>query len=336
MWFDLSLDCYYKMVCMSGHFKMASVLKLVMMENHATLDDLTGDKGAAQILHSQLFDAHEPNLLDEDDMHIFGSKPMADPLDLVCCNTCKKPIKASQYAVHAEQCSPGKVNANDSMGTGIDDDCGTKKPPKKGRKIKLTNQKVHIKVKAKSQSENKNIANGFELDNVLANKVQPIGSTIDQRFKSSANNAALTSVPQGHHRDAPVPLATKMYHSQGNYRLRLELGQLYQQSCSEHSGSYSIPNSSQENGLMVSHLSPRDNSSLNVAQKSFVPQTKSMDQLLANTTELCSVIPQQVAASVPNRAQAAKSQRADIQLKTKWQEADAAKMLFGIPKTQVR
>ncbi|BAF29957.1 Os12g0536200 [Oryza sativa Japonica Group] len=202
------------------------------------------------------------------------------------------------------------------MGTGIDDDCGTKKPPKKGRKIKLTsngNQKVHIKLKAKSQSENKNIANGFELDNVLANKVQPIGSTIDQRLKSSANNPALTSVPQGHHRDAPVPLATKMYHSQGNYRLRLELGQLYRQSCSEHSGSYSIPNSSQENGLMVSHLSPRDNSSLNVAQKSFVPQTKSMDQLLASTPESCPVIPQQVAASVPNR-QATKSQKAEVQV----------------------
>uniref|UniRef100_A0A0E0FNX3 SAGA-associated factor 11 n=1 Tax=Oryza nivara TaxID=4536 RepID=A0A0E0FNX3_ORYNI len=292
---------------------MASVLKLVMMESHATPDDLTGDKGAAQILHRQLFDAHQPNLLDEDDMHIFGSKPMADPLDLVCCNTCKKPIKASQYAVHAERCSSGKVNPNDSMGTGIDDDCGTKKPPKKGRKIKLTNQKVHIKLKAKSQSENKNIANGFELDNVLANKVQPIGSTIDQRLKSSANNPALTSVPQGHHRDAPVPLATKMYHSQGNYRLRLELGQLYRQSCSEHSGSYSIPNSSQENGLMVSHLSPRDNSSLNVAQKSFVPQTKSMDQLLASTPESCPVIPQQVAASVPNR-QATKSQKAEVQV----------------------
>jgi nitrogen-specific signal transduction histidine kinase len=51
---------------MSGHFQMASVLKLVMMESHATPDDLTGDKGAAQILHRQLFDAHEPNLLDED------------------------------------------------------------------------------------------------------------------------------------------------------------------------------------------------------------------------------------------------------------------------------
>uniref|UniRef100_A0A0D9XZZ4 SAGA-associated factor 11 n=1 Tax=Leersia perrieri TaxID=77586 RepID=A0A0D9XZZ4_9ORYZ len=310
------------MVCMSGHFKMASVLKLVMMENHATPDDLTSDKGAAQILHKQLFGAHEPNLLDEDDMHIFGSKPMADPLDLVCCNTCKKPIKASQYAVHAERCSSGKLNPNDSMGT---------------------DQKVHIKVKLKSQSENKNITNGFELDNGFSNKVQPIGSNTDQRLKTSANTTAVTSIPGGYHRDAPVPLATKMYHSQGNYRLRLELGQLYHQSCSEHSGSYSVPNSSQENGLMASHLSPRDNSSMDVAQKSFVPQMKvkrlflvsmecisacslndvfscdaspSMHQLLATTREPCPVIPQQVAASVPNQPQATKSQKTDVQVST--------------------
>ncbi|KAG8093161.1 hypothetical protein GUJ93_ZPchr0012g21406 [Zizania palustris] len=307
---------YYKMVCMSGHFKMASVLKLVTMENYATPDDLISDKGAAQILHKQLFDAHEPNLLDDDDMHIFGSKPMADPLDLVCCNTCKKPIKASQYAVHAERCSSGNVNPNDSMGMGVDDDCGTKKPPKKGRKIKLTsigNRKVHIKVKAKSQHENKNNTNGFELDNGHVNKVQAIDTSADQRLKISANNAAVAIVPGCYHRDAPVPLATKVYHSQGNYQLRLKLGQLYRQSCSEHSGSYAIPNSSQENGLMVSHSSPRDDASSNVALKSFVPQTKSMDQLLASTPESCPVISQQVAASVPNLPQATKSRRADVE-----------------------
>jgi len=41
-------------------------------------------------------------------------------------------------------------------------------------------QKVHIKVKAKSQPESKNVANSFELDNGHATKVQPIDSTGDQ------------------------------------------------------------------------------------------------------------------------------------------------------------
>jgi hypothetical protein len=175
---------------------------------------------AAQVLQKQLFDAHEPNLLDENDMHIFGSKPMADPLDLVCCSTCKKPVKASQYAVHTELCSSGKVNTNDAMGV---DHASPTKPPKKGRKIKVIsngNQKVHIKVKAKSQPESKNGANTFELDNGHVSKVQPIDST---GRKTSVHNASAINVPKSHLRDAPVPLATKMYHSQGNYRLRLEL-----------------------------------------------------------------------------------------------------------------
>ncbi|MED6106689.1 hypothetical protein PIB30_006633 [Stylosanthes scabra] len=37
------------------------------------------------------------------DMHVYGQSPMIDLLQLVCCNFCKKPIKDSQYAIHAAQ-----------------------------------------------------------------------------------------------------------------------------------------------------------------------------------------------------------------------------------------
>ncbi|PAN21228.1 hypothetical protein PAHAL_3G451300 [Panicum hallii] len=297
------------MVCMPGHFKMASVLKLVMMENHTAPDDVIHEMTAAQVLQKQLFDAHEPNLLDENDMHIFGSKPMADPLDLVCCSTCKKPVKASQYAVHTELCSSGKVNTNDAMGV---DHASPTKPPKKGRKIKVIsngNQKVHIKVKAKSQPESKNGANTFELDNGHVSKVQPIDST---GRKTSVHNASAINVPKSHLRDAPVPLATKMYHSQGNYRLRLELGELYRESCVEHLSSHTTPNLSQQNGLMVSQFPPCGNSALLGSQKNLVPQTK----LHASTSEPCSGIPQQLSASRPNHSLVTKAERADTQAST--------------------
>ncbi|CAL4906262.1 unnamed protein product [Urochloa decumbens] len=287
MWLDCRL--HFKMVCMPGHFKMASMLKLVMMENHTAPDDVIHEMTSAQVLQKQLFDAHEPNLLDENDMHIFGSKPMADPLDLVCCSTCKKPVKASQYAVHTEQCSSGKVNTNDSMCV---DNASPTKPPKKGRKIKVINngnQKVHIKVKAKSQPESNNSANTFELDNGRVSKVQPIDST-----------------------DAPVPLATKMYHSQGNYRLRLELGQLYHESCIEHLSSHSTPNLPQRNGLMASQFPPCNSSSLPGSQKNLVPQTK----LLASTSGSCSVIPQQLSASRPSHSLVTKTEKTDTQAST--------------------
>ncbi|XP_035818890.1 uncharacterized protein [Zea mays] len=295
-----------KMVCMVGNFKMSSVLKLVMMENHATpefalsllADDVIHEMTAAQVLQKQLFDAHEPNLLDENDMHIFGSKPMADPLDLVCCSTCKKPVKASQYAIHTGQCSSGKVNTNGSVGV---DHANPTKPLKKGRKIKLIsngNQKVHIKVKAKSQTESNNIANSFELDNGHVTKVQPIDST---GLGLSADSSATINVPKNHPRDAPVPLATKMYHSQGNYRLRFELGQLYRESCVQHLSGHTTPNVSHENGLMASsRFSSCGNSAL-PTQKSLVPQTKPLAD------------PQQLAASRPNQSQGTKTDRASAQ-----------------------
>ena len=44
----------------------------------------------------------------------------------------------------------------------------------------MIDQKVHIKVKAKSQPESKNGTNTFELDNGHVSKLQPIGSTGDQ------------------------------------------------------------------------------------------------------------------------------------------------------------
>ncbi|KAL6623327.1 hypothetical protein ACP70R_033206 [Stipagrostis hirtigluma subsp. patula] len=299
------------MVCMPGQFKMASVLKLVVMENHTAPDEVISEMNTAQILQKQLFDAHEPNLLNEDAflmlyMHIFGSKPMADPLDLVCCSTCKKPVKASQYAVHAERCNSSKVNTDDSMS--VDDRASPTKPSKKGRKINLTsngNQKVHIKVKVKPLPENKNSANGFELDNGHVSKVQHTDTTADQRL-TSVDNAAVISVPENGLRDAPAPLATKMYHSQGNYRLRLELGQLYRQSCAEHFGSHPTSNLSHENGLIVSKFSPCDISALHGAQKSLVPQTK----VLASTSE--SGIPQQL-SSGPNCSRETKSERTDTQ-----------------------
>ncbi|KAF7057455.1 hypothetical protein CFC21_064722 [Triticum aestivum] len=306
------------MVCMAGHFKMASVLKL-MMENHATPDEVINEKGASHILHKQLLSAHEPNLLDEDDMHIFGSKPMADPLDLVRCDTCQKPVKASHYAPHAERCSSGKVNPNDSMG--VEDDVHPMKPPKKGRKIKLTsngNQKVHIKVKLKSQPENKNIVNDFELTN--GNESKHLNSIADQRFKTPAINA-----PESRFRDVPAPLATKMYHSRGNYQLRLELAQLYRESCAEQSHSYAsntTANSSQNNGLVPcdnstlhgsddSALHGSDNSVLHAARNSSTPQKKLLDQLPASTSGLCSGISPQLSSSGPSRLQATKAQRAD-------------------------
>ncbi|KAK8547994.1 hypothetical protein V6N11_008419 [Hibiscus sabdariffa] len=65
------------------------------------------------------------------DMHVFGLKPVTDPLNLVCCNACKKPVKASQYAAHAELCRSLKIT---EIILELDGRTGHRKPQRKERK----------------------------------------------------------------------------------------------------------------------------------------------------------------------------------------------------------
>ncbi|KAH9765601.1 Sgf11 (transcriptional regulation protein) protein [Citrus sinensis] len=97
------------MVCSSGSRRLAVMARLLDAGSFVSqigADEVSYHKLAAQNIYRELSEADEANLLDEEDMHIFGSKPMADPLHLVSCNACKKPIKASQYAAHADQATP--------------------------------------------------------------------------------------------------------------------------------------------------------------------------------------------------------------------------------------
>ncbi|KAG9457572.1 hypothetical protein H6P81_002080 [Aristolochia fimbriata] len=95
-------------------------------------DEADHEKIAAQAIYRDLLEADEPNLLEEEDMHVFDCKPLTDPLHLVCCNACKKPIKDSQYASHAARCR--SLNYAGEIGLGLDGGTGHKKPPRKGRK----------------------------------------------------------------------------------------------------------------------------------------------------------------------------------------------------------
>lgn len=99
-------------------------------------EEVGHQKLAAQLIFRELSKADEPNLLDEEDMHVFGLKPMTDPLHLVCCNTCKKPVKASQYAAHAELCR--MLKSKDESMLDIDGSVRQRKPMRKERKKSIS------------------------------------------------------------------------------------------------------------------------------------------------------------------------------------------------------
>ncbi|XP_031247823.1 uncharacterized protein LOC116105564 isoform X1 [Pistacia vera] len=126
------------MVCSVGSGRMAVMARLLEVGRFSPnrADEVTHQKLAAQNIYRELRQADEANLLDEEDMHVFGLKPMADSLHLVCCNACKKPVKASQYAAHAELCR--SLNATGEPMLDVYSGTGNRKPPRKERKKLLT------------------------------------------------------------------------------------------------------------------------------------------------------------------------------------------------------
>ncbi|XAR57134.1 hypothetical protein NMG60_11025166 [Bertholletia excelsa] len=126
------------MVCSLGSGRMATMARLLSAGafSQTLAEDIRNQKLAAQYVRRELREADEANLLDEEDMHVFGLKPMTDPLQLVCCNACKKPIKASQYTAHAELCR--SLSSVEDIVAELDSSSGHKKPPKKERKKLLT------------------------------------------------------------------------------------------------------------------------------------------------------------------------------------------------------
>ncbi|XP_042457543.1 uncharacterized protein LOC122041797 isoform X3 [Zingiber officinale] len=193
------------MVCMLGCGRMAAMARLLKVGSFQgmTAEEMTNEKLAAHTIHNEFQDANEANLLEEADMHVFDYRPLTDPLHLVCCNACKKPIKASQYSTHAVNC--GLLNPIDDV---LDIDGGIssfKKLPKKGKKIIQT-------------------TNG-SLQMATAEQETPIH--LDGNCGGGSTSKCV----------APAPLATKIFYSQGRNHLRSELKHLFHEVWSrEHSG----------------------------------------------------------------------------------------------------
>ncbi|KAL1358377.1 hypothetical protein HN51_003660 [Arachis hypogaea] len=120
------------MVCSLGIGRMDVMAKFLAAGSFSqTIADDFG-RSAAEYICRELREADEANLLDEEDMHVYGQSPMTDLLQLVCCNFCKKPIKDSQYASHAELCRSLKLTEQTSLE--LDGSTGNRKPPRKEKK----------------------------------------------------------------------------------------------------------------------------------------------------------------------------------------------------------
>ncbi|XP_042457540.1 uncharacterized protein LOC122041797 isoform X1 [Zingiber officinale] len=217
------------MVCMLGCGRMAAMARLLKVGSFQgmTAEEMTNEKLAAHTIHNEFQDANEANLLEEADMHVFDYRPLTDPLHLVCCNACKKPIKASQYSTHAVNC--GLLNPIDDV---LDIDGGIssfKKLPKKGKKIiQTTNGSLQM---ATAEQETPIHLDG----NCGGGSTSKCGFKLQNKTMKRREVQASSSIK--YHSVAPAPLATKIFYSQGRNHLRSELKHLFHEVWSrEHSG----------------------------------------------------------------------------------------------------
>ncbi|KAH0728188.1 hypothetical protein KY284_004053 [Solanum tuberosum] len=179
------------MVCPLGSGRMEALTRFLVAGNiQRTASEEAGrHKLAAQYIQRELREADEANLIDEEDMHVFGLRPLTDPLHLVCCNACKKPIKASQYVAHSELCK--SLNSAEEIALEVNDGTVHKKRPRKERKKSLTaysNKPISVRKKAKPEL----LDNGFAASSCCSEELHStVSFPKDKRISSHLNVATV-------------------------------------------------------------------------------------------------------------------------------------------------
>ncbi|XP_075113284.1 uncharacterized protein LOC107819966 isoform X4 [Nicotiana tabacum] len=252
------------MVCPLGSGRMKALARLLVAKNiqQAASDEAGRLKFAAQYIQRELREADESNLIDEEDMHIFGLRPLTDPLHLVCCNACKKPIKASQYVAHTgisshlnvatmRSCSmvtPGLVDCSEGV---------------------ISHQEKHSKIFGAANIVTKSWpANSGEGIPFSGEEHQERSSAGSDNTGSPAIAVKIPTQVQKFRlkvEDVPNPLATKMYYSQRQHRLKSALSYLYREgSCNDSGSEFACPKVLKSNVMPADILYHSNNSHIQI------------------------------------------------------------------------
>ncbi|VVB02684.1 unnamed protein product [Arabis nemorensis] len=234
------------MVCSIGNGRMAVMARTLQGQSISqnVAGDVENQMIFARYIRKEIFEADEPNLLDEEDMHIFGLKPMDDPLRLVYCKVCKKPVKASHYATHADIC----VILSSTRNEKVELKCKTegRKPQKKqkgngpsvgakGSSRDLMDADGIIPSETcEKHGSSSNIPKGTVTTTYKAGNLprytlphsekQNHNVVVDQTYYKNPHGNDMQYQAQA---DVPAPLATKIYYSQRSNRLRSEIGYMF-------------------------------------------------------------------------------------------------------------
>nr|KJB34613.1 hypothetical protein B456_006G075300 [Gossypium raimondii] len=310
------------MVCSLGSGRMAVMARLL---EAGSISPSIAEEVGNKKLAAQLQEADEANLLDEEDMHVFGLKPMTDPLNLVCCNACKKPVKASQYAAHAELCRSLKIT--EEIILELDGNTGHRKPPRKERKKSLAayaNQPTLAGDQERSEiidadddpTASESLVDGqIGMTSSLTMHVKPgnrlplpddpktasgVKKILNSHDLYASKDSPIRTVSRSETlnvnckltKDLPAPLSTKMYYSQRNSRLRLALSHQYfitstKELCSEMANRQVSKQSTMMLRDSSQGVCPLEHAD-NLLTKKQESSLQKPDQVLAQISEFCS------------------------------------------------
>ncbi|KAL6532269.1 hypothetical protein OROGR_014239 [Orobanche gracilis] len=240
------------MVCSIGSGKMTALSRLLdagsVSQDIKAKEEIGHQKLAAHYIKREIQEADEANLLDEDDMHIFGLRPMTDPLDLEFCRTL-----SSKEVLYPE----------------LDRPIVNKKPPRKERKKSTQTQKATL-VRDLRKFESMDSDNIAASESHVAEKIQIYpsaeaqrdlhlttthimngsvvnpydmhcsedatkGSSISLKRTATENpsNPCTKNLCKTAAEDVPSPIATKIYYSQRNYLRRAISDMFFEESSSD-------------------------------------------------------------------------------------------------------
>lgn len=245
------------MVCSVGGVKMAVMARLSASEKFSqavSAEKAQHQKLVAQYMQRELLEADDANLLSEEDMHVFDLNPLTDPLHLVCCNFCKKPVKASQFVIHEELCR--SLGIAEELLSELDSGTGNRKPPRKERKKVTTGKRVQERFATVDPSETSVLSSQLDeqggiMSSCLMEAKGAPGTIADiagemvpllKRPKLIAADSAQpleeiqtargvgnTTRIQDAITYVPAPLAAKTYYSQRNNHLQAAISHMYNQ-----------------------------------------------------------------------------------------------------------
>ncbi|KAF7813692.1 uncharacterized protein G2W53_034668 [Senna tora] len=359
------------MVCSLGSGRMAVIARLLAAGrlSQTMAEEIGHQKSAAEYVCRELREADEANLLDEEDMHVYGSKPMSDPLQLVRFAACFHSLICAMELSSSELCRSLKYTEQTILE--LDGSTGNRKPPRKEKKklpTSCANQATAVGERGRSEAMDSidaavphALVNGHVRLSSFSNEAKEYSTCVDAASMMDGTGinlgitdhpASVMQPPTKRHKliagahlplpeslatesgvtktasfakkitckgmfvsvliasdmncyvpslvlhttcvlielDFPAPLATKMYYSQRNNRLRAALRHLYfQESSNELCIDVASPKLSNE--MIASQDSCQRNPSTEQKDNSHMPNlssAQSPSHILAKSPDICS------------------------------------------------